>query len=407
MVSQCYERTSVDVELGPGEKKTVYLPHVIKAGFELEEEDVVTYVLRQHNTTLCTTSAAVRMSDHTQFYLEAVRGPPVDFTQGFVRQIRVVNNATVPLPATATLSISRTACFQPVSVLVGALAPGASVLVDVPHRPARDDLNLSSIEEFTVYALKVNSLVLATLRYRATMYEYSRYLMRYQPSSGGFIRILLSGKAGMGKTSFVRAVCSALSPGDQVLCNVVPVAPTGTTGTRTYNMYHCGDVLPFAILFDPWGHQPANYTHDEYLKMIDGVVQPGSHMERPVEEEAKNKIHSIMLFVAASNQGLDREEGIVTQALGKGQNPTTVMTLCESQLTEDEVKAFREDPNQLPPHLEAKRKAISLLCAGAVLQVAPYVGDETTKTFARDRLTLRVLEHALHAGKSFQQYHSE
>lgn len=386
----------------------VFLPHVIEAGSELVEEEIVTYALRQHKTELCSTSATVKMSDHSRFCLEAERGPPVDFTQGFVRRIRVVNNATVPLPATATLSISRTACFQPVRVLVGELAPGASVVVDVPHRPLSDDLNLAVIEEFTSYALKAGSLVLVTLMYRARMYEYSRYLMRYQPSNGGLVRILLCGKAGMGKTSFVRAVCSALSPGDRVLCNVVAVAPTGATGTRTYDLYRCGDALPFAILFDPWGHQPANYTHGEYSKMIDGLVQPGSHMEHPVEEEeAKNKIHSIVLFVAASNQGLDREEGIVAQALAKGQNPTTVMSLCESQLTEDEVKAFRRNPNHLPDHLEAKRRAISALCPGAVLQVAPYVGDETTKTFERDRLTLRILEHALHAGRSFQQFHAE
>lgn len=406
--SQCFEKTSVDLVLDPG-TTDVYLPHVVEAGSELAEEEIVTYALRQHKKEVYTTSATVKMRDHPRFCLEAVRGPPVDFTEHFVRTIRVVNNATVALPATATVSISHTACFQPACVLVGAeLAPGASVLVDVPHRPLSDDLNLATIEEYTTYTLKANGIVLATLPYRARMYEYSRYLMRYRPSSGGPIRILLSGRAGMGKTSFVRTVCSALSPGDQVLCNVVPVAPTATSGTKSYKLYRCGDALPFAILFDPWGHQPSNYMHDEYSMMIDGLIQPDSHMDHPIlEEEAKNRIHSIVLFVAAGNQGVDREEGMVAQAVVKGQNPTTVMSLCESQLNREELKAFRRNPNQLPDHLEVKRKAISALCPGAVLQVAPYVGDQTVKSFEADRLTFRILEQALHAGKSFQQFHAE
>lgn len=407
MKSECFENASVDLELGPG-PMDVFLPHTVKAGSEFVEEEIVTYALVQNQSAIATTSAQVKIRDHSRFCLEAERGPSVDFTQHFTRRIRVVNNATLPLPATATVSITRTACFQPACVLVGALAPGASVVVDVPHRPLGDP-SLATIEEYTSYSLKNGGLILATLRYRARMHEYARYLMRYQPSNGGPIRILLCGKAGMGKTSFVRALCSALAPGDLVLCNVVPVAPTGTTGTKTYNLYRCGDILPFAILFDPWGHQPANYEHDEYPMMIDGFVQPGSHMDRPTaEEEAKHKIHSIILFVAADNAGLDRERGIVAQALAKGQNPTIVMSLCESQLEHDtDVKAFRENPNQLPDALEVKRKAISGLCPGAVLQVAPYVADETTKIFERDRLSLRVLEHALHAGRSFQQYNAQ
>lgn len=407
--SELFETASVELEIEANSETTVSLPHVPRAGSALVAEEIVTYALLQRENELCTTSATVTIRDHSHFCLEPERGPPIDFTQPFGRKIRVINNSTAPLPATATLSISRTACFQPISVVVGGeIAAGESRVVEVPHRPATD-ISLATIEECTSYTLKIRGLFLATIEYRARMYEYSAYLLRYRPSDGGPIRVLLFGRVGNGKTSFVRALFSALDPGGFVLCNLVPVAPTATTGTKNYEIYRCGEALPFVVLFDPWGHQPANYLNNECGKMIEGRVQPGSHMDRLIdEEESKNKIHSVVLFVSASSPGVDREIGIVAQALAKGHNPTIVMSLCESQLrTNEDVKKFRENPNALPDQLEVKRKALCALGPGAVLQVAPYVEDETTKVFERDRLSLRVLEQALHAGKSFQQFHPD
>lgn len=405
--SQLYERASVNiVSLQPNQALSVSLPHVPQAGSELAEEEIVTYALLQDRKEQCTTSATVRMLDHSRFSITAEQGDPVDFTKTFVRRFIVHNNSSVALPATATLGISRTTCFQLVSVTIGEVASGGSKVVDVPHRPLNGDISLETVEECTSYTLRHQGVILATIDRRARMYEYSAFLLRYQPSNGKPTRVLLCGRAGLGKTSFVRSVCSALDPDDAVLCNLVPISAAGNTGTDSYHLYPCGPAVPFAFLYDTWGHQPENYKGNEYLNMIDGVVEPGSLMDKPTEaKEANHKIHSIVLFVGANNQGLEREAGIVTQALKREQNPTIVMSLCETQLDLPDVVKFRKNPNQLPKDLEDKLKRISSLCPAAVLHVAPYVGSETSKIFERDRLTLRVLASALHAGKTFQQFH--
>lgn len=409
--SHFFERTKVDFELDGGATKVVLLPHNIRPGCELEDEEVVHYAVTLNRKEHCTISTTVRLRDHSLFSIESTQGDPVDFTKPFTRQFTIRNSSSISLPASATLVIAGTACFQPAFVTVGEMLSGAIKTVTLEHRLADEKTNLETIEECTSYALKYNGIVLKEFTRRASMYEYSGYLAKYQPSNGESIRILLCGVFGSGKSSLICSICTALSPGDLVLTNVAPISPFGGHGTTTFSKFSCGSALPFVYLVDTWGKTEINYSQHELLAMLDGIMKEGASMDNPeLEDDAegkRNKIHSVLMLVPAANLNFECEKAMLKQALTKKYNATVLMSKCDTQLDEakGEMAEFRANPNASLPVLEAKRATIGVAVGtGAVLRVSPYLLSETTKSFERDRLTLRILELALNAGKGFQTY---
>lgn len=412
--SQFFEQSRVDFELEGGATKVVLLPHNIRSGCELEDEEVVHYVVTLNRKEDCTISTTVRLRDHSLFSIESEQGAPVDFTKAFTRQFTIRNSSSITLPASATLMIAGTACFQPAFVIVGEMLSGATKTVTLEHRPEDEKkINLETIEECTSYALKYNGIILKEFTRRARMYEYSGYLARYQPSNGAFIRILVCGVFGSGKSSVICSICTALSPDDLVLTNVAPISPFGGHGTTTFGTFPCGPALPFVLLVDTWGKTEINYAQQELLAMLDGIMKEGASMDNPeMEDDAegkRNKIHSVLMLVPAANLNLDCERAMLKQALTKKYNATVLMSKCDMQLDEakGETAEFRANPNTPLAVLEAKKATIgAAVGTSAVLRVAPYLLSETTKIFERDRLTLRILELALNAGKGFQTYNA-
>lgn len=232
--SQFFEHAVVDFELEPRAEKVILLPHIVRPGSVLQDEENVVYALTQRNSEQCTTTATVRLREHSPFNIESEQSIPVDFTRPFMRTFKIHNSSSVTLPATTMLVIISTTCFQPASIVVGEILPSKTKTVTLEHQLADEKTNLETVEECTSYALKYNGIILKEFIRRASMYEYSGYLTRYEPSNGASIRILLFGVFGSGKSSFVNSVCTALSPGDLVLA--VAVSSPHTTPYQT--CYH-------------------------------------------------------------------------------------------------------------------------------------------------------------------------
>lgn len=410
--TRLFEQARVDFELVGEEAKVFLLPHNIRSGCELEDEEVVHYVATVNRKECCTINATVRLRDHSPFSIESEQGTPVDFTKPFTRKFIIRNSSSITLPASTILVIAGTACFQPAFVAIGEILSGAIKTVTLEHRLDDEKTNLETIEECTSYALKCNGIVLKEFTRRASMYEYSGYLARYQPSNGGFVRILLCGVFGSGKSSFVNSVCTALDSGDLVLTNVAPVSPFGVHGTTTFGTFACGPAMPFVLLVDTWGKTEINYAQHELLAMLDGIMKEGASMEKPeMEDDAegkRNKIHSVLMLVPAASLHFECEKAMLKQALAKKYNATVLMSKCDTQLEDaKELADFRANPNAPLPVLEARKATIgAAVGTGAVLRVAPYLLSDTTKSFERDRLSLRILELALNAGKNFQTHNS-
>jgi len=137
------------------------------------------------------------------------------------------------------------------------------------------------------------------------------------PFSIPCLNILLFGEYGVGKSTFVNGVFTALS--DRVK-NIAVTAPVEgehvTLEYIPYNLIDYGINVP-VCLYDTWGWDIDNYKQNEFSHMLEGNLR---HLTRSTETikplnreegiksivDLKNKIHCICFFI--STRSLDNTE---------------------------------------------------------------------------------------------------
>jgi len=360
--------------------------------------------------------------------IESVQGPAVNFRDphGFTRSFRIRNWTLKPLSATTKLCIQPggSKCFQPSFVPVGEVKSGGMVEVDMPHFVVKDTpefrVNLSNIEEVTIYSLMDGDKVLNVLPRKALMCEYAGYLAARLPTTPGErFNVLCFGPKSSGKSSLISSLFTAVDPLDEVQLNIVQTHGLSDHCTKDFRRYLPPDPLPNVQLWDTWGDSPTTYPKDLLSKMVAGELPefwdmaraPGSESEEEKKQPVK-RMHAIVVFVPCSNVK-DNDANLAKLGLkmadelsGSGLNPIYLLSRCDEWMEATERSTFLGNPNHRVEKLEELKDILARkvgVPGNTILHVAPYV-KESSRLFERDRLLLLVLEKILVAASGYEKH---